>query len=56
MKKDVSEKIFDVNGWFIILFILLVGAFAIAYMDLRSDFRLLKEQAGNQSPLDPNSL
>lgn len=56
MKKDVSEKFFDVNGWFIILFILLVGAFAIAYMDLRSDLRLLQEQTGNQSPIDPASI
>ena len=56
MQKQVADKVFGINGWFVILFIMLVGAFAMAYMDLRNDFRLLQEQAGLHSPLDPNSL
>ena len=38
-------RIFDVNPWLVVLFILLVGAFAVAYIDLRKELTLVREQA-----------
>lgn len=45
MQKQLGNKVFDVNGWLVIMFILLVGAFAVAYIDLRKELVLVREQA-----------
>lgn len=45
MQKQVGNRVFDVNGWLVILFILLVGAFAVAYIDMRKELTLVREQA-----------
>ncbi len=45
MQKNADGKILDVNGWLIILFILLVGAFAVAYIDMKKELVILREQA-----------
>jgi hypothetical protein len=45
MQKKLGNKIFDVNGTLILLFIILVGAFAVAYIDLRKELVILREQA-----------
>lgn len=45
MRKQINGKVFDVNGWLVILFILLVGAFAVAYIDMRKELVLVREQA-----------
>lgn len=45
MKKMFDKKIFNLNAWFLIMFILLVGAFAVAYIDMRKDLILLREAA-----------
>jgi hypothetical protein len=45
MQKQVGNKIFDVNGWLVVMFIMLVGAFAVAYIDMRKELVLVREQA-----------
>lgn len=45
MDKPASDKVFNVNGWLVIMFILLVGAFAVAYIDMRKELTLIREQA-----------
>ena len=45
MQKSLGNRVFDVNGWLVILFILLVGAFAVAYIDMRKELTLVREQA-----------
>ncbi len=45
MQKPDQDKIFNVNGWLIIMFLMLVGAFAVAYIDMRKELTLVREQA-----------
>lgn len=45
MKNLFDKKILNLNAWFLIMFILLVGAFAVAYIDMRKDLTILREEA-----------
>lgn len=45
MKSGLDKKVFNLNAWFLIMFIMLVGAFAVAYIDLRKEIVTVREQS-----------